>query len=364
MQEPVRPDYDGAWVGGVVPALLGSDTVPWLPAAVDGAEAVVLLVLDGVGWDAVTGGPVPVPELAAMEGGPITTVAPSTTAAALTSITTGVPPAEHGIVGYRMRVGGEVLNVLRWRLSDNRRGPDPAGVQPAAPFLGKPVPAITRSEFRETGFTAAQLRGSTLYGWRTEATLVEYCRRIVRRETFTYAYYDGLDKVAHEYGLTDGFYAAELAAVDRLVGRVLDALPPEAVLVVTADHGQVHVGRENVTHLRPIASLVGTYAGDGRFRYLHARPGAVSELAAAAQEHFGDVAWVFPRERLLDEGWLGRRASAQVRGRVGDVALAARTVTAFADPTDPKETRDLVSYHGSLTAGEMLVPLLAARGRG
>ena len=47
-----------------------------------------------------------------MEGGAITTVAPSTTATALTSIATGLAPAQHGIVGYRMLVDDDVLNVL------------------------------------------------------------------------------------------------------------------------------------------------------------------------------------------------------------------------------------------------------------
>ena len=46
---------------------------------------------------------------------------------------------------------------------------------------------------------------------------------------------------------------------------------------------------------------------------------------------------------------------------MGDVVLAAREPVAFVDPALPREAR-LVSAHGSLTAAEMLVPLLAARG--
>ncbi len=60
-------------------------------------------------------------------------------------------------------------------------------------------------------------------------------------EPFVYAYYDGIDKVAHEYGLT-GHYDAELKATDRLVADLLGVLPPGAALVVTSDHGQVQVG--------------------------------------------------------------------------------------------------------------------------
>ena len=45
------------------------------------ARVVVLLVLDGLGWDAVQAYPSLLPTLREMTGGPVTTVVPSTTAA-------------------------------------------------------------------------------------------------------------------------------------------------------------------------------------------------------------------------------------------------------------------------------------------
>src|SRR3954447_27075762 len=107
-QEPVRPDYSGASISGLVPALLGSRPAPWLPGCVAGARSVVLLVLDGFGWRAIEAARNRLPVLGGLEGGPITTVVPSTTAAALTSIASGLPPARHGMVGYRMLLGGQV----------------------------------------------------------------------------------------------------------------------------------------------------------------------------------------------------------------------------------------------------------------
>ena len=80
----------------------------------------------------------------------------------------------------------------------------------------------------------------------------------------------------------------------------------------------------------------------------------------------GDEAWVFTRDQLADEGWLGpadgERRSAFLQ-RVGDVVLAGRGPVAFVDPNYLGE-RALLAGHGSLTIDEMLVPLLAARGRG
>ena len=91
--EPVKPDYGGASLAGVMPALLGVRTVDWLPAPVAGARSVVLLVLDGLGWEALQTHTAHTPVLQSMTGGPITTVVPSTTPVALTSLTTGAAPA-------------------------------------------------------------------------------------------------------------------------------------------------------------------------------------------------------------------------------------------------------------------------------
>jgi hypothetical protein len=365
-EEPVRPAYGGPWVGGLVPALLpgGAGDRDWLPAPVHGARAVVLLVLDGLGWDALGRYPSRLPTVCGFQGGPITTVVPSTTAAALTSIACGATPAEHGIIGYRIRVGGRALNVLRWQWSPDDAVPEPAAVQPLPPFLGQRVPVVTKAEFRSTGFTTAHLRGTAFTGWRTTSALLEHVRRIVGEGApLVYAYYDGVDKVAHEFGLSSPIFETELVLTDRLVADLLDRLPPDVALLVTADHGQVQVGPAGAVSLGEVDRLVGAYSGEGRFRGLHARSGAARELEAACLGLYGDRAWVLSRERLFDEGWLGPGADLSVRSRVGDVILAARAPVVFADPGQPKETK-MISQHGSFTAAEMEVPLLAARGRG
>ena len=358
--EPLRPDYAGPWIGGIVPALLGGGSAPWLPAGVGSAAGVVLLICDGLGWDLIQAHAARMPTVAAMNGGPISSAVPSTTSAGLTSIATGATPAEHGLVGYRIRVGGEPLNVLRWQ---TRTGPDPSTVQPVPPFLGHKVPVVTRSEFRTSGFTEAHLRETLLIGWRTPSSLVEHCRRLATdKHNLVYAYYDGVDKVAHEYGLHNEFLPAELAATDALVAQLLDNLPSDWMLLLTADHGQVHVEFEDAIALDAVAGMVAGFSGEGRFRTLHARSGAAADLAAACEQEYGGTGWVFTRERLFDEGWLGPAASLQVRGRVGDVILAAREPVIYLDPDVPQEAT-MRSHHGSLTAAEVCVPLLAAAGR-
>jgi predicted AlkP superfamily pyrophosphatase or phosphodiesterase len=373
---PVLPDYRGACIASVVPALLarGDDrTRPeWMPPVAWAARQVVLLVVDGLGWEQLRARTRLAPVLSAAEGidTAITSVAPSTTACALTSITTGRLPAEHGILGYRLAVEDEILNVLRWTSASNpprdaRRTTPARRFQPFPSFPGapRPVPVVSRDEFGGTGFTAAHLGNSPLHGYKVPSSLPLEIRDLLRAgEPFVYAYYDGIDKVAHANGLGDR-YDAELRAVDRLVADVAGELPAGAVLVVTADHGQIEVGPRLELIGREIMSSVRFLSGEGRFRWLHAHDGAAGDLAAAAAERYGDTTWVLPRDQLIELGLFGGRPTSEMVGRLGDVALLPRDPLAFIDPADTGESR-LQSRHGSLTSDEMLVPLVALAGEG
>ena len=401
--DPVLPDYGGACLDSVVPALLGH-VMPdeatgaanatnatrtterpepaWLPEAARRANQIVLLVVDGMGWSQVEAARDSIPTLSSGEMVQITSVVPTTTATALTSISTGLPPASHGIVGYRLAItgstgsrsadrrpvdtgppgpeGAAVLNVLKWRTEhgDARLSLPPRKFQPSPAFCGLSVPSVTRADFAATGFSAAHLDSARIIGWQVPSTLVVAVRELLAAGTpFVHAYYDGPDKVAHEHGL-DEHYAAELRALDRLVADLLEVLPRGACLVVTSDHGQVQVGSSARLPSKELLEASWLISGEGRFRWFHARSGAHEALHEAATSSHGHEAWVRTLEQIRDEGWFGGPLSTEVAGRLGDVALVAREPVAFLDPADTGETR-LAARHGSLTAAEMYVPLVA-----
>jgi hypothetical protein len=363
-EHPITPDYGGACLSNVVPALVNAVGEPpaWLPEPVHGADQVVLLALDGLGWDQLQERRSLAPTLAGMTGGKITTVVPSTTSTAMTSLTTGMTPGEHGIIGYRIHVHHEILNVLRWTTpaGDARRSIPPEEFQPLPAFCGTRPPIVTRAEFVNSGFTTAHLDGVRFHGYRMPSTLAIEVGRLVRAgEPFVYAYYDGIDKVAHEYGLGE-HYDAELQSVDFLVSYLVSVLPEGAVLVVTSDHGQVEVGDNLVPCPQDVLDHVALQSGEGRFRWLHARPGHANDLREAAVEAFESVAWVRSAREMLDDRWFGDRVSPAAAARMGDVAVIARDPIAIVDPQDTGPF-NLIGRHGGLTAEEMHVPLLAAR---
>ena len=358
----ILPTYGRGCITELMPSLLGRTGGESLPASFEAEGPRLLLVLDGLGWDQLQGHLDIAPTLAGMTGGPITTVAPSTTAAALTSLTTGLAPAEHGIVGYRMVVDDQVLNSLRWGTDlapDARASIPPAMLQPYPPFLGEPLTLVTKAEFRKSGFTQAHLRGGTMVGYRTPALMVHEAARVLAEGApAVYVYYDGVDKVAHEYGLGTA-YEAELRFADRLVADLLDAVPSGTSLVVTADHGQVDCGRGLLPIAGEVLALTSGLSGEGRFRWLHANDGASTDLEAAASACHSDRAWVCTVDQMLDEHWFGPAMADDVRDRLGDVALLPFEPVAYEDPHDSGPF-ELIGRHGSLTSAEMLVPCLAA----
>lgn len=360
--EPILPEYGGGCVADIVPAILepGRDAAPsFLPEEVLEASSVVLLILDGLGAEQLAARRHIAPTLHEMQVGTITTVAPSTTASALTSIATGVEVGEHGVVGYRIRTGDGNLNVLRWRtpLGDAVDRHVPEQFQPVVSFGGQRPPALQHDKYRKSGFSRAYLRDARRFGYKMLSSLVVEARRLVASgESFVYAYYEGIDMVAHEHAFGE-HYEAELRACDRLMADLLEALPRGAAVVATSDHGLVDCSEGLVKIDRSVLECSQAESGEARFRWLHARPGRARDLYEAAVSAHSQQAWVHTASEIVEGGWLGPRVTDAARSRLGDVALVARDTWAFSHPDDGAPS--IIGRHGSLTPPEMLVPLLA-----
>ncbi len=359
--EPIIPRYGRGCVTELIPTLLGSSPTDGslVGSEIVEAAAIVVVVIDGLGWNQLQERAAHAPTLTSMAGGPVTTVAPTTTATALTSISTGTTPGHHGVVGYRIDVDGDVLNALRWTTGrgDARQRIEPSRFQTEPAFLGQRPVVVTMAGFEGTGFTMAHLADVRHRGWHTMSGLVVEVRRAVAAgEPFVYAYYDGIDKTAHVHGFAE-HYEAELVACDRMIADLMMALPRGTAIVVTADHGIVDC-LGNGTALTPdVEQHVDRQSGEARFRWLHAVPGHRQALRDAAEAAHRDRALIRTVDEVIDEGWFGPSVSDAARARLGDVAVVARDEWYFLDPADAPRI-ELIGRHGSLTADEMFVPML------
>jgi len=363
----VLPSYGGTSLDSLGPALLASpdDRPDWLPLPLRTAEQVVLLVLDGLGWLQLRSRAHLAPTIAGLEGGPISSVAPTTTATALSSLALGMSPAAHGIVGYKFMVcgpsGKEVLNVLRWstRSGDARQFLPPRSVQALPAFGGAHVPVVSKADFSNSGFTQAHQQGVREVPWHVPSSIPWLVRGLLLEgESFVYTYYDGVDRIAHTAGFGP-LYDAELGFVDRLVADLLSMIPTGAALAVVADHGQVDVGPGAATVASEVAAECELMSGEARFRWLHSRPGRADALLEGAKARYGREAWVVRRDEVVEAGVFGGVPSEEALERLGDVALVPLGDNGYLDPQDTGDAK-LVCRHGGLAPEEMLVPLMAA----
>jgi hypothetical protein len=383
--EPTVPRYGEASLAEVVPSVLAALGVPGFdnPLQLDPLPGVCLLVVDGLGWDLLLKHADEAPFLAqaaTSSGRTITTVFPSTTSASLASLGIGLPPGEHGLVGYTFAVPGHdrAMNSLQWELYgigphvDLRYEFAPEEVQPnptlleRAAWAGFEITLVGPAAHANSGLTRAILRGARYEGADTLDQMVEAVGATLTRggRTNAYAYHPFLDTFGHLGGVSSDQWLAHLTSVDRAAQAIYEILPAGFGLVVTADHGMVNLGPDDRIDVADVPELmegVRLLAGEARARHVHALPGARDEVLAAWREGLGDRMWVVPREEAIAAGWFGPQVSEWVLPRIGDVLAAAfGSVGVFQRDVDPLQAT-LVGHHGSMTPVEQRVPFIVVR---
>ncbi|MEU4624406.1 nucleotide pyrophosphatase/phosphodiesterase family protein [Actinoplanes sp. NPDC023801] len=321
----------------------------------DGAAA-------SLGGGAVSpGGDAAYPGLATLTAG-----FPSTTPVSLVTIGTGVPPGEHGVLGFTVRrPDGRVLNHIHW--ADD---PDPYQWQPIPTVLeraaaaGSAVTLVSRSLYRGSGLSVAAHRGAR-YQVADDgpAVAAEMLAALRAGPGLVYGYHPDLDKAGHEDGVGSPAWEAAARGVDQILDQLAHGLPPGAAVLVTADHGQLNVPAEGRYDLAagPLAhGLIGV-TGEPRVRYLHVADGALDDVVTTWREVLGDDARVLHRDEAIAEGWYGPVSRAHA-ARIGEVVVLCRgRAVVVASGWEPDRAGQLVAYHGSCTAAEMTVPMLIVR---
>jgi len=405
LAEPVvYPQYEGNSILNLpdtvcqalgAPALSGGPLAPEvLGSFSEEVERVVLVVMDALAlhrlrrW--LEAGIIPAWGRLAQEGrlAALTSITPSTTSAALTSLWTGRSAAEHGITGYEMwmKEYGVVANTITQAPmsfhgpsgSLRQAGFDPEQVLPF-PTLGSHLQkdhirsfALQHHSIAHSGLSKMYFKDVDVQSFSTATDLWVNARQLMEQRSsermYVYIYWSEVDTFSHRYGPDDERCAEELASFGASLERLfLQRLSPQArrktLLLLTADHGQVSTNPDPAYNLTRHPNLLRRLhilpTGEHRLAYFYIRPGqteAVREYIERTwpnQFSFLDPAYAVgaglfgpgkPHPRLLD--------------RLGDLIVVAKDAAYFWWNEDENK---LHGRHGSLHPDEMLVPLLAVR---
>lgn len=369
--QQVVPAYQSSTLADLTPGIGAHLAVPGyqqdvlrLPAS----QRYVVVLIDGLGFHMVRRAVQAAPYLASLLGDAtvITSGVPSTTVTSLASLGTGLPPGQHGLVGYTSRVPGtgEILNALTW--DSSLRALD---YQPKPTFFeravaaGVAVTSVGLKRFEGSGLTEAALRGADFSGFadeQQEDRRIDLVIAAAKRgqRSLVYAYERELDHTGHAVGSDSERWLFQLARIDAMCERLRDALPDDVRLLITGDHGMVDVPRTSQVLAEDEPELmagVSALAGEGRFRQVYVDSDSPEQVARRWADRLGEMAWVRTRGEAIDDGWFGP-VDDQLRERYGHVLVAMRDSYAVMTTQSPRELQ-LVGMHGSLTPEEMVVPL-------
>jgi hypothetical protein len=402
----VWPRYEGRSVGNLAATVgqaLGvplSDVLPplseeLLDGMLDGVKRVVLLVMDALGWQVLQRAMAEDDNLVfhhlAARGRllPLTTTFLSTTDSVLSVIWTGCPPVRHGLLAYELYLREWMMAVeaigfsspfapfsntlLQWGFDPEAFLPVPTLAQKLT-ARGVPTYSVIHKGLTSTPLSRMHFRGAKevrghSYGSDFWLTL----RRVLSAQRggrmLLAGYWSAVDTLAHKFGPEDESGEVEIRSIAMLMEDIfVRRLAPEdregTLLLMTADHGQIHTPAESTIVMQDHPALLDSLwlppLGEGRVPFFYVRDGAFDDVWAYLHEAFGAQFTFVTRSQLLESGLLGTGPIyREVPFRLGDIIGIANGDGAFARTKEDAER--LSGRHGGLTAEEMLVPLLAVR---
>ena len=371
---PKAPGYGRNTVAEVFTSAAAALQVPGfentlgLPAA----RRVCVIVVDGLGRNLLKQRSGHAPYLRSlMDGGrTLGSAFPTTTAASLASLGTGLPPGQHGMVGYDVLdpEQDKVVNMLgNWDagVDPNRWQPFPTVLERAAGHL--PVATVSLPKFAESAMTRAALRGGSFVAGTGIHARVQAAAETLASEKrmLMYFYFNELDKTGHRYGAQSSEWGGSLEEIDSALKRFTARIPSDTLVLLTADHGMVDTAVPDRIDFSADPALVDGVrhtAGEPRMVHLYLEPdapaGTLERLRAAWRNAYGAKAWILTRAEAVAAGLFGP-VRPEVLPRIGDLLVAAREPIALYDMrrTSPSAMQ-MVGQHGSLTRAEREVPLL------
>ena len=348
-----------------------------IATAIGDADNIVLVLIDGLGMNLLESLPSD-SFLRRHVWEQMQTVFPSTTAVALTSLTTGEWPQDHAVTGWWTHVPalGSSATILSYTARSNNQNLLQRGISPDMAF---PVESLWTSMPRSVRVVVPKAIAGSVYskyfaggretiGYESLSNGVDSVVRHVtesEEETFTYLYSSRVDSEAHMYGMTRPEVQHALTEVEREVERLSRLLGNRARIVVTSDHGFLDAPPPKRHTLRVTRQLQPMFrlmpSGDARVMYLYTLDWARERVRRYFEQRFDQVFMVVDMEDAIKIQLFGpTEPTDETRERLGDLVV----VSSGADVLEYNASRGsgrmlkLNGHHSGLTPDEMLIPLI------
>ncbi|MGE0799371.1 MAG: alkaline phosphatase family protein [Lautropia sp.] len=347
-----------------------------LQSVLAATRSVVLVVFDGLGERQLSehagrGA------LADCRLGSLSSVFPSATAPAMTSLATALPPAQHGTPGWLMwsEADGEIVRCLPMDVRGQPDRPVSAASlwrwQPWSAALRLPVVSLLPRAISESTYSRYAYSAGRRIGYEHTDDVPQRIAELLGATidgAYIFVYLPHFDAASHEFGWRSERAERTVLRFDRWFARLIDALRDcDALVLATADHGFIDVPERQQLRLEALpeiaACLARPLAGEPRVPFCQVLPRSHDVFAERVREATHGEFEAYRSEALLTAGWFGRpdqAVASSIAGRLGTHVLLPRGGATLIDQVEGERPLSFIGMHGGPSADEMQVPLIAA----
>ena len=316
---------------------------------------VVLILYDGMGYNLVNRILKSDDFLRVNMKRSISSVCPSTTTAATTSILSGLNPSEHNWLGWDMYVKEEdkIITLFLNTYKDTYKQAAPYNI--ARKYYGY---KSLIEQINSGPYTASIV---SPHGGINYKNLSDMNDKIVselssRGKKYIYVYYKNPDSTMHDYG-TDAKETIDVfneinKSTEELSNRLKDTL-----LIVVADHGHINSTPITISEYKDFYdTLDGDVSIEARFCSFKVKSGKEKEFEKLFNKYFSKWFILKTKEEIIREFYFGRGDYHKYyRDSLGDYFALAIGDKYFRYNDN---SVNLVSMHAGLTEDEMRIPLI------
>ena len=360
-------------------------------------EAVVLFLIDGFGWRFFEKfQEAPFLKTVARDGQveKLTAQFPSTTAAQITTLHTGMPVGEHGIfewIYYEPTLDAIIAPLLFSFAGTFQRdtlkqvGAKPRQLFPTTTLYqslkkqGVTSTIFQHREYTPSSFGDVIFSGAKSIGYKTlPEALINLAEALAKSTSTSYfvLYNEKIDAISHEYGPDSPQTTAEiqvfLMTMENIFQKALAGNRKKILFLLTADHGQSETDPQTTIYLNRDPRFAGIEkflktnrqgellvpGGSARDFFLYIQAGLVDEAQAFLTARLEGRAEVRKVADLMSEGYFGPRLSPRFCARAGDLVLLPYRYESVWWYEKNKHEQRYYGHHGGLTPQEMEIPLL------
>ncbi len=343
------------------------------------AKNVVLLVIDGLGYDYLTqqaAGSIMQQHLQAC----IHAVAPPTTAASISTFLTGLAPQQHGLTGWYtwFRELGSVVTVLPFLSRCNRADLSLSGITAETLYAHRPVfdlmhdacYSIMPEWLGRSVFNLAHLGKAEQVMYADLKHLFTRVSETVRcndKRKYLYAYWPGFDALAHDHGVGSAVVADHFSRLDETFEQLISNLAgTETMLLLCADHGFVDTPDEKQLSVNDWPMLQRCLqlplCGEPRLGYCYVRDSMQPQVRDFVSAELSHAIEIVASADLIRRGLFGLgEQHAELSARVGDLTLVMKENYVLTQRLPGEPALQMRGFHGGLSRAEMEVPLVTVQ---